>query len=621
MILIYVLCYDFKTFKIANQTYSKYKWAKPIILKYQDYSFENAFWKQLKELEQEWINCEMVGTIAYSAHKKIDIKEINEIIENKYFRPNKYFHFFNSNLPIENKDTNTHPHFITIWNDVLKKLNLKTTTENLCNYWMCSPIMMVHFISWYTLKCLPVLLENPFIFEDAKYKENDENLKETKEIMTKLWGKPFYPHFPFIAERLNKCFFETHYSAHVEIPNNFDWKFYSQIHSNLNLENCIKAKQHYYKYGQFQKRLCCGGLPNNMKPELSRYNNLMPKMVFLITHDKSKGGAQNCLFNLKNVHDENGIKTEMLYLENVKDLKNIDFVEYVLNKSSEMNCCPVVICNTLCCHEIVLKLSKTSILTYWYIHEWYDDFTKDIYNKYIFADVNIFGNFENINLIFVCNASLKNYSQLVPVIKNAQIIYNTYSTKCLDKLISEQPTKILLKKDNQIYLSIIGTVDSRKNQQAFINNVFCKLKDKFKNIKLLIVGLEIETLIISPFYKDDIIVLGVVDNALPYINDFADIVVSYSVNEVLPMNIIESFYCSKPVVASNIGGLNEMIIDGDNGFLFEVNDFKKCFQILQSLIENEHLRKTVGDRAKQVFYEKFDEQTVLPKLLSLVNYK
>lgn len=611
-VVIYVLCSNDEKLTLAQSIYTKYLWAKPILLKYQDYTLENSFWKQLDEIQHEWDNYDMVGTIACSAFKKIDLHQLDEIINNKLYFPNKYYHFMDSNVQIPNCNTNKHPQFMTIWDDILRKLNLKTTTENNCNYWMCSPVLMKHFIMWYTTICLPALIEHPLSFDDACYKSADYNNIITEQNLIKLWGKPYYPNIMFILERLNKCFFETYYPEQVEKRNNFCWEFYTNVNRDLKHLNKVQAKHHYYKYGQFERRICYKG-NNEMTAEMTRYNNLLPKMVFLISHDKNIGGAQQCISNLKNIYEQNGILTEMLYLQ---DITNLNILEYITNKSNVNNCCPVVICNTLCCYNIIYKLSKTNILTYWYIHEWYDSFTQQFFKTYI-SDHSIFNS--SINLIFVCNSSFINYTNYIPIIKNQHIIYNTYSPEYLNNRINETQHSII-KENDIIYLTIIGTVEKRKNQQAFIDNVFYKLKVIYSNIKLVIVGRVVDNLVIRTPYDKDIIVVGVVDNALPFIS-LSDIIVSYSINEVLPLNIIESCYCSKPVVSTNVGGLNEIITDNYDGYLFKTGDHDKCFNILCNLIENKDLRDNIGRNARETFFNKFDEKLITQRILSLLDYK
>ena len=348
-VIIYVLCSNDEKLTLSRKIYKKYLWAKPILLKYQDYTLENSFWKQLDEIQYEWDNYDMVGTIAYSAFKKIDLSQLDEIINSKLYFPNQYYHFMDSNVSIPNCNTNKHPQFMTIWNDILHKLNLKTTTENNCNYWMCSTLLMKHFIVWFSTICLPALIEHPLSFEDASYISTDYNNIISNEGLIKLWGKPYYPNIMFILERLNKCFFETYYPEQVEKRNNFCWKFYTNSHSDLKHFNKVQAKHHYYKYGQFERRICYNG-DNEMVNEMTRYNNLLPKMVFLISHDPNIGGAQNVVLNVKNIYETNGNITEMLYL---KDITNLNIVEYILNKANANNCCPVVFCSTLCCYNIV----------------------------------------------------------------------------------------------------------------------------------------------------------------------------------------------------------------------------------------------------------------------------
>ena len=223
-IIIYILCYNIDTYNFALNHYNKYKWAKPIILNNQDYTFENVFWKQLYEIESEWSNYDMVGVISYKAYKKINIDNINNIIINKLYYPQKYYHFLDSKIDVLNKNkcSHSHPNFEIIWNDMLKILNLENTTESYCNYFMCTPYLMKKFMDWYNNCCLPKIIEHPLSFTDAKYQgslsEND---------LINLWGKPYYPLIVFVLERLNKCFFlkelqnnniDTHSYSKINIP-------------------------------------------------------------------------------------------------------------------------------------------------------------------------------------------------------------------------------------------------------------------------------------------------------------------------------------------------------------------------------------------------------------------
>jgi hypothetical protein len=133
-----------------------------------------------------------------------------------------------------------------------------------------------------------------------------------------------------------------------------------------------------------------------------------------------------------------------------------------------------------------------------------------------------------------------------------------------------------------------------------------------------LVGQENRRLIINPLYYNSIDIIGNVDNALPYINS-CDIIISYSKSEVLPLSIIESFYCSKPVVTTDVGGISEVIKHGENGFL--INNKHECYDSLSKLIENSDRRRAIGEKALATFYSKFNEEEGFKPILDILEIK
>ena len=202
-IIIYVLAYNTNSYNLAKQHYSKYKWAKPILMKYQDYTFENAFWKQLLEISDEWEKCDMVGTISYKAYKKIDLKKMNNIIMNKLYYPKKFVSFMKSKNTLFNDISHSETDFKTLINYMSRSLNNSFDYNiSYCNYWMTTPSLMKQFIEWHINKCLPILLKHPYSFNNSKYNGNLDD-----STLLKLCGRPYYPNIPFILERINLLFF------------------------------------------------------------------------------------------------------------------------------------------------------------------------------------------------------------------------------------------------------------------------------------------------------------------------------------------------------------------------------------------------------------------------------
>ena len=67
---------------------------------------------------------------------------------------------------------------------------------------------------------------------------------------------------------------------------------------------------------------------------------------------------------------------------------------------------------------------------------------------------------------------------------------------------------------------------------------------------------------------------------------------------ISPLKIIEAMSLGVPVIGSDVGGINEIITDGVNGFLFEAQNPEDLAKILKKLIHSKNLRKKVSDRAK-----------------------
>ena len=92
-----------------------------------------------------------------------------------------------------------------------------------------------------------------------------------------------------------------------------------------------------------------------------------------------------------------------------------------------------------------------------------------------------------------------------------------------------------------------------------------------------------------------------------------DIVVLTSLWEGLPCVFSEAMASELPVVATNVDGAREAIIDGNNGFLHEPRDIDAMAASVLKLVRDEDLRHTMGKRGKQRVME-FDIGTSVAAL-------
>lgn len=74
-----------------------------------------------------------------------------------------------------------------------------------------------------------------------------------------------------------------------------------------------------------------------------------------------------------------------------------------------------------------------------------------------------------------------------------------------------------------------------------------------------------------------------------------DILVLPSYNESFGLVFLEAWSCKKPVIGAAIGAVKDVIDDGIDGLLMEINDEASLADKLTNLIENVALRKTMGE--------------------------
>jgi O-antigen biosynthesis protein len=118
--------------------------------------------------------------------------------------------------------------------------------------------------------------------------------------------------------------------------------------------------------------------------------------------------------------------------------------------------------------------------------------------------------------------------------------------------------------------------------------------------------------------KHSIHLPGFVDDPRPLMQ-LTDIVVLTSSVDGMPLVILEAGALGRPVVASAVGSLPEMVLDGETGFLCPPGDVDAFCRAIEQLVDSESLRRRFGERARQYVRERFDREAMIESYAAILD--
>jgi glycosyltransferase involved in cell wall biosynthesis len=165
--------------------------------------------------------------------------------------------------------------------------------------------------------------------------------------------------------------------------------------------------------------------------------------------------------------------------------------------------------------------------------------------------------------------------------------------------------KFNIPEDRKIIL-YLGRIHKIKGVD-FLIKAYAYLRNKmdFKDAVLVIAGpddgylSEIKHLAQASGVSNSILFVGPLygeDKLAAYVD--SEVYVLPSRYETFPMTLLEAYACGKPVIASNVGGLKELIVDGETGFLFEAGNFKQMAEKIVYLLNNSDKAVEIGRKAR-----------------------
>jgi glycosyltransferase involved in cell wall biosynthesis len=112
--------------------------------------------------------------------------------------------------------------------------------------------------------------------------------------------------------------------------------------------------------------------------------------------------------------------------------------------------------------------------------------------------------------------------------------------------------------------------------------------------------------------------LGTTDDVRSYIEK-ADCIVLPSYREGTPKTLLEAASMSKPIVATNVPGCNNVVRNGKNGYLCKLKDASDlAFKMKLMYSQDDQTRNEMGRYSREYVKKKFDEKIVINKYISAI---
>lgn len=187
--------------------------------------------------------------------------------------------------------------------------------------------------------------------------------------------------------------------------------------------------------------------------------------------------------------------------------------------------------------------------------------------------------------------------------------------------------------NEEIAVGIVGRLAPIKNHTLFIDAIdFCIKQLPNKKIRAFIIGdgelnEELQKYCISKKISISTLSNPKANATITFTSWIQDVDIAYagldlvaltSLNEGTPVSIIEAQTAGKPIVATNVGGIGDIVSEGNTALLSDLS-FEDFSQKLKKLIGDDALRNTMSENSKKFGTERFSYQRLCRDIETLYN--
>lgn len=170
-----------------------------------------------------------------------------------------------------------------------------------------------------------------------------------------------------------------------------------------------------------------------------------------------------------------------------------------------------------------------------------------------------------------------------------------------------------LKNSGETIIGIIARLDKVKDHDTFLRAAKILIEDN-KDLMFLIAGdgndeKRLVSLSKELGIADKVHFIGFIDNPFSFFNAI-DINTLTSLSESFPYAILEGAIMKKPIISTNVGGLKELIINDQTGYLVDVGDYKALANRIKLLIDDREKMLSMGENLYKKTRDEFSSDSM-----------
>lgn len=194
-------------------------------------------------------------------------------------------------------------------------------------------------------------------------------------------------------------------------------------------------------------------------------------------------------------------------------------------------------------------------------------------------------------------------------------IYN-FPPKPKKKYSKEEARKVLGLRHSDIVVVSVGRINKEKGYHVLESAI--KGLSNEENIVFVIAGegdylSQMKINLEKQVLENKVKLLGYRDD-IEVINAAGDIFVLPTLHETLSLALLEASQSKLPLIASNTGGVPEIVIPGLNGLLVEPGSSSQIEEAIRKLVEDPKLRRTFGEAAYERLLKEFDSSKIVESI-------